>query len=76
LTLPPDKKYLAKSSGFNADKPYDRENAFLDEVAREKERVIAGLEPLPALDDELAVQDASGWDPLEFGQELVEPTTS
>lgn len=40
-----DKEYLAKSSGFKVTETYDREVQFLDEVAREKERIIS-LGPL------------------------------
>lgn len=38
---PIDKEYLTKSSGYNAELPFDREKAFFEEVAQEKERVMA-----------------------------------
>lgn len=63
---PSDKEYLAKSSGFNVEKPYDRENAFLDEVAREKDRIVAGL--LPEGMEAPVDGEWGDMDPLEFVQ--------
>ena len=63
---PIDTEYLAKASGFNTADPYDRENAFLKEVAEEKERLaLIPLEP-DAEEGEAQVQADQDWN-LEFG---------
>lgn len=64
---PIDTEYLAKASGFNTEDPYDRENAFLKEVAEEKERLA--LLPLEPDVDEGEAQPPSdpAWN-IEFGE--------
>ncbi|RSH86794.1 Transcription factor TFIIIB component B [Apiotrichum porosum] len=71
---PMDKEYLAKSAGFNVETPYDRENAFFEEVAKEKERVILGLDLPPAGEGEGEANEKTDWVPEEFGEEDLQIT--
>lgn len=64
---PIDTEYLAKASGFNIEDNYDRENAFLKEVAEEKERLaLIPLDEPEAEDGEAQPQSDPAWN-LEFG---------
>lgn len=60
---------MAKSAGFKITESYDREVEFLDEVAREKERLLT-LGPLGEGEGEGEHDgQAAEWNNLEFGVE-------
>lgn len=66
---PIDTEYLSKAAGFNTEAPYDREDAFLKEVAEEKEKLaLIPLDP-EAEDGEAPPPDEDPSWAIEFGQE-------
>ncbi|KAL7421826.1 hypothetical protein Q5752_003597 [Cryptotrichosporon argae] len=55
---PIDKAYLARSAGFDIDRPYDRERAFIKEVVEDMERAARGE----------TAQVGAGGDVVELGE--------